>query len=387
MRVSGLTVLAGAALGAGTGLVRVGAQVTETAVGAAVGTTLAVVEPLAQVTFGAGRAVQAVVTGTSGNAVPSVAWSSGRRLHFDLHPMMSAQQLALYGADIAAAVTEVPAVSAAHVEGALGRLVVDRDPDADPQQVRAAVGGAVARVLSAPRTGAERGTSSAATSIAAVADPGDLLAIGVPLAAAALAAAAVVGAVVGKFSAVPAAPRAARAAVAVVRHQPRVLGLLEAQLGRVGADVLLSVASAAADGFGQSPVPPLLDSVQRVGQVAEAVRHRQCWERREPALASSHRPQAPVVPVTRSDATAGDADGSRHSWGPAAAGDVSHVMVDAAIDVAVDGRVPSLLTADAVTCVFLVDTLGEVGARARNLSRWLRPVGVKPLVSLPPVVG
>jgi cation-transporting ATPase I len=337
MRVPGLTVLAGAALGAGTGLVRVGAQVTETAVGAAVGTTLAVVEPLAQVTFGAGRAVQAVVTGTSGNAVPSVAWSSGRRLHFDLHPMMSAQQLALYGADIAAAVTEVPAVSAAHVEGALGRLVVDRDPDADPQQVRAAVGGAVARVLSAPRTGAERGTSSAATSIAAVADPGDLLAIGVPLAAAALAAAAVVGAVVGKFSAVPAAPRAARAAVAVVRHQPRVLGLLEAQLGRVGADVLLSVASAAADGFGQSPVPPLLDSVQRVGQVAEAVRHRQCWERREPALASSHRPQAPVVPVTRSDATAGDADGSRHSWGPAAAGDVSHVMVDAAIDVAVDG--------------------------------------------------
>jgi len=29
-----------------------------------------------------------------------------------------------------------------------------------------------------------------------------------------------------------------------------------------------------------------------------------------------------------------------------------------------DPRVPSLLTGDAVTCVFLVDTLGEVGARA-----------------------
>ena len=124
--------------------------------------------------------------------------------------------------------------------------------------------------------------------------------VAVPLAAAAMDVAAVAGAVAGKLGRFPAAPRAARAAVAVVRHQPRVVALLRARLGPVGADMVLTAATAAAHGWGQAPAVPLLDLAQRIGQLGEMVAYRQAWAVWEPVLAAVDRPRSfpsPVAPV------------------------------------------------------------------------------------------
>jgi len=52
-------------------------------------------------------------------------------------------------------------------------------------------------------------------------------------------------------------------------------------------------------------------------------------------------------------------------YGEAGPGEEGSVMiVTFELDGGGSSRVPSLLTGDAVTCVFLVDTLGEVGTRA-----------------------
>jgi len=266
----------------------------------------------------AGVGVATALLGSSESGTASVAWSSGRRLHLDLPPVVGA---AGQSAAVAAAAREVPGVASAHVEGALHRLVVDRDSSVDPDTVHhvaqqawhAAGGDRPGRVTAGP-----------------AADPGDPLAVAVPALAAVADVAAVVGAVAGRVARWPAAPRAAQAAVAVIQHQPRVVGLLEARVGRVGADVLINTATAAAHGFGQSPAAPLLDLAQRSAQVLEALAHRAAWARREPVLAAPHRPQAPPVPVL------GGSDRARRSSGLTRAGEASHVMVDAAVDVAVD---------------------------------------------------
>lgn len=311
-----------------------------TATGAAVGVGQVVTAPVARAVrsvagvgleiLSAGRTVVAggaVAVGAAtgllaapGAGLASVAWSAGRRLHLDLGAVgagMSADQVSA----VEAAVKQVPGVVTAHVEGALHRLVVDGDPSVDPDEVHRSM-------RRAWRAAGDTGPGQVMAGPAA--DPGDPLAVAVPALAALADVAAVVAAVTGRLVRLPAAPRAARAAVAVIQHQPRVVGLLEARLGRVGADVLLNTATAAAHGLGQSPAGPLLDLAQRSAQVLEALAHRQTWERREPSLASAQRPQAPAVPVR------GVRHRPRHSGGLARAGEVSHVMVDAVVDVAVD---------------------------------------------------
>ncbi|HEV7709731.1 MAG TPA: HAD-IC family P-type ATPase, partial [Asanoa sp.] len=58
------------------------------------------------------------------------------------------------------------------------------------------------------------------------------------------------------------------------------------------------------------------------------------WRDREPHLASTDRPQAPVVPVISSAGAKSQVP--RHSWAAAAAGEASHVVVGGAIDAAMD---------------------------------------------------
>ena len=166
------------------------------------------------------------------------------------------------------------------------------------------------------------------------ADPGDPLAILVPLTAAAFNAVAIGAAVTGWVVRLPAAPRTTRAAAALLNNQPRMVSLLESRLGRVGTDLALSASTAAANGLTQAVGTPLLNLAQRVLQISEAEAHRRRWRDREPQLASPDRPQAPVVPIISSAGAKSQAP--RHNWAAAAAGEASHVVVDGAIDAAID---------------------------------------------------
>ncbi|OOK75929.1 putative cation-transporting ATPase I domain protein [Mycobacterium kansasii] len=138
----------------------------------------------------------------------------------------------------------------------------------------------------------------------------------------------------GWFTRLPVAPRSARAAAALLNNQPRVVAVLESRLGRVGTDLALSASTAVASGLSQSVGTPLLNLAQRGLQLSEAAAHRQRWRAREPELASPDRPQAPVVPVISSAGP--DSHAPRHNWAATAAGDASHIVVDGAIDAAID---------------------------------------------------
>ncbi|MFI7664469.1 HAD-IC family P-type ATPase [Nocardia sp. NPDC049526] len=301
--------------GAGLEALCVGARTTTTGVW----TALAVASPVVAV----GRSVADGVLATVQRDA-SVAWSSGRRLHLDLAQLVPTADAVSVATEVAAEVSKVPGVAAVHVETTLGRLVVEREPHVRVEDVQQAVRKAAATL---DETGLPRTRPP-------VADPGDRLAIIVPVTAAALDVIAVGAAAVGALGRLPAAPRAARAAAAMLNHQPRVVSALEARLGRVGTDFVLNAVTAATNGLGQAPSGPLLDLAQRVAQVAEAVEHRRIWAAWEPDLARPSRPQAPAVTV-KSSAHA-ERDEPRHSWAAAAAGDVSHVVVDAAVDTALD---------------------------------------------------
>jgi cation-transporting ATPase I len=268
--------------------------------------------------------------GSADRIAPPVRWQSGRRVHLDLDPLLPFPNWNEHAAVVEEPVRRIPGVAAAHVEGALGRLVIELETEIDSAMVLDDVRDTVCCVAadlasagpkSAPRT-------------APFADPGNPLAILVPLTAAAMDAAAIGAAVTGWVVRLPVAPRSARAAVALLNHQPRVVAVLESRLGRVGTDIALSASTALANGLTQAVGTPLLDLAQRGLQISEAAAHRERWREREPELASPKRPQAPVVPVISS--AGANTQAPRHNWAAAAAGDVSHVMVGGAIDAAID---------------------------------------------------
>ncbi|TSE01498.1 cation-translocating P-type ATPase [Skermania sp. ID1734] len=256
---------------------------------------------------------------------PSVAWHTGRRVHLDLEPLLPFAHWSEYAEAVEEAVRKLPGVTSAHVERALGRLVVEHREQADAERIWGAVCAVLEPLKSEP--GGEPPSRTAP-----FADPGDPLALLLPVTAAAMDVVAIGAAVTGWVGRLPAVPRTARAAAAVLNHQPRVVSLLESHLGRVGTDILLSASMAVTHGLSQSVGGPALDLAQRGLQIAEAAAQRRTWRQREPDLASSDRPQAAVVPVISS----AGAEQPRHGWAVTAAGEVSHVVVDGAIDVAVD---------------------------------------------------
>jgi cation-transporting P-type ATPase I len=208
----------------------------------------------------------------------------------------------------------------------------DADNDAVLDQVREEVASIAADITLS-------GSGSAPNS-APFADPGNPLAILVPLSAAAMDLVALSAAFTGWVTRLPAAPRTTRAAAALINHQPRMVSILESRLGRVGTDIALSATTAAANGLTQSFGTPLIDLVQRSLQISEATAHRRVWRDREPQLASPERPQAPVVPIISSAGATSQAP--RHSWAAAAAGEASHVVVSGAIDSAIDSAKGSM---------------------------------------------
>ncbi len=333
MKIPGVTsVVAGVAGGA--------AQLVRAGVSTAAGAASAVQTLTGPVTDLAGPVVQSVAQ-TTGRAIgvsgvspagitPPVRWQSGRRVHLDLDPLLSFPAWHEHAPAVEEPVRRIAGVAAAHVEGALGRLVIELDSDADPDAVLDEIKETVCQVaadltLVAPKS---------PTRTAPFADPGNPLAILVPFSAAAMDVAAIGIAVTGWLGRLPVAPRSARAAAALLNHQPRIVGVLEARLGRVGTDVALSASTALANGLTQAVGTPMLDLAQRSLQVSEAVAHRQRWREREPELASPKRPQAPVVPVISSAGPRNQAP--RHNSAAASAGEVSHVVVGGAIDAAID---------------------------------------------------
>lgn len=340
MKIPGVSsVVAGVAGGA--------AQAVRAGVSTAAGAAGALQTMASPVTELAGPVIQSVAettgraigfggstNGSSARILPPVRWQSGRRVHLDLDPLLPFPRWDEYAAVVEEPVRRIPGVAKAHVEGSLGRLVVEFTHDADPAAVLDEVREAVVTVA---------GDIAPASSMSSppsppFADPGNPLAILVPLTAAALDIVAVSGAVTGWVARLPAAPKTTRAAAALINHQPRMVAILESRLGRVGTDIALAATTAAAYGLTQAIGTPLLDLTQRTLQISEATAHRRVWRDREAQLASPDRPQAPVVPVISS----AKSEVPRHSWAAAAAGEASHVVVGGSIDVAIDASKGSM---------------------------------------------
>ncbi|MFZ1165247.1 HAD-IC family P-type ATPase [Mycobacterium sp.] len=329
MRVPGVTAVVGGVAGGAVQMLQAGAQGVATAADAVQTLTGPVLDSVSQSTarvLGTGRSAN----GKRDGASATVRWQSGQRVHLDLDPLLPFPRWHEHAAVVEEPVRKIAGVANAHVEGALGRLVVEVDADADADDVldtvRDVVNAAAADLAAAGREPQIR--------IAPFADPGNPLAILVPLTAAAFDAVAIGAAVTGWVIRLPAAPKTTRAAAALLNHQPRMIAVLESRLGRVGTDLALSASTAAANGLTQAVGTPLLNLVERVLQISEAEAHRRRWRDREPQLASPTRPQAPVVPVISSAGAKSQA--SRHNWAAAAAGEASHVVVDGSIDAAID---------------------------------------------------
>src|ERR1700730_6044025 len=173
-------------------------------------------------------------TGSSSNGKPdgaaaTVGWQRGRRVHLALDPLLPFPRWHEHAAIVEEPVRKIPGVATAHVEGSLGRLVIELDDDTDSDavldRVRDVVASAAAE-LAAAGPGPQIRTAPPA-------DPGDPLAILVPLPAAAMDVVAIGAAVTGWVVRLPIAPRAARGAAAILNHQPRMVSVLESRLGRV----------------------------------------------------------------------------------------------------------------------------------------------------------
>ena len=335
MKIPGVADLVGTLTGGAVQAIQAGVNGAAGAVGAVQTLTSPVTElvgPVVQtVAHNTGRAIGlgGSLNGAPETVTPPVRWQSGRRVHLDLDPLLPFPRWHEYAPVIEEPVRRISGVDKAHVEGALGRLVIEVAEDADIDDVLDEVRDTAASVA-ADLIATESGPTPHS---APFADPGNPLAILVPLTAAAMDAVAVGAAVTGWFTRLPMAPRSARAAAALMNYQPRVVAVLESRLGRVGTDIALSGSTALAYGLSQSVGTPLLNLTQRGLQLSEAAAHRQRWREREPELASPSRPQAPVVPILSS---AADEHTPRHNWAAAAAGEASHVVVDGAIDAAID---------------------------------------------------
>src|SRR6202020_2923068 len=338
MKVPGVTALVGGVAGGAVQMVQAGVQGVTTAADAVQTLTGPVLDSVSQSTarlLGTSRPAN----GNRDGASATVRWQSGQRVHLDLDPLLPFPRWHEHAAVVEDPVRKIGGVANAHVEGALGRLVVEIDDgvDADDvlETVRDVVNSAAADLAAAGREPQIR--------TAPFADPGNPLAVLVPLTAAAFDAVAIGAAVTGWVIRLPAAPKTTRAAAALLNNQPRMVAVLESRLGRVGTDLVLSASTAAANGLTQSVGTPLLNLVERVLQVSEAEAHRRRWRDREPQLASPDRPQAPVVPVISS--TGAKTQAPRHNWAAAAAGEASHGVGDGAIDAGIQAANGSLIAA------------------------------------------
>src|SRR6202040_2839597 len=176
MKVPGVAAVVGGITGGAVQMLQAGVQ--------SVASTADTVETLA------GPVVQSVShstsrflgLGNSSNGAPdretaTVRWQSGQRVHLDLDPLLPFPRWHEHAPVVEDPVRKIAGVASAHVEGALGRLVVEIDDGVDADEVletvRDVVNSAAADLAAAGREPEIR--------TAPFADPGNPLAVLVPL--------------------------------------------------------------------------------------------------------------------------------------------------------------------------------------------------------------
>src|SRR5271156_6914284 len=134
MRVPGVTAVVGGITGGAVQMLQAGAQgvadVAET-VQTLTGPVLDTVSHSSSRLLGIGGSAN----GKRDGASATVRWQSGRRVHMDLDPLLPFPRWHEHAVVVEEPVRKVPGVATAHVEGSLGRLVIELEDDADSDAV------------------------------------------------------------------------------------------------------------------------------------------------------------------------------------------------------------------------------------------------------------
>ncbi|WP_228771794.1 cation-translocating P-type ATPase [Actinokineospora iranica] len=223
-------------------------------------------------------------------------WQTGSLVHVPLSlPGEPPERAREPIARAVAAVLDHPDVLSAYWDGGLARLVVRVAEDAAGDRVADEVSELAQRHGLAVADPEPR------------AHPGDLAEIRTSAIALALATAGLTAALTGRMFWLRRPPRPAAAALTVAREDPRLRALLCDKLGAGNTEVVLAAASAAVNGFGQSPTDVLLDTSLRAGQLFDAVARVHAFERAHDTLCVPERESverravprpAPSDPVT-----------------------------------------------------------------------------------------
>ncbi|MER7838111.1 cation-translocating P-type ATPase [Streptomyces sp. NPDC096040] len=212
-------------------------------------------------------------------------WRCGTRAHLALRAADPGQARAAGGlrklaGHVAAVLSEHPDVLFAYWDEGLGRLVVAVAGETVTDDV----------VERAAELAARHGLVAAGDAAEEVTHPADPEGI---RAALATLAADLVGTgigVAGYALRLPPSPRAVTAVVTVLRENPRFRGLVRARLGADATDLLLTCASAAAHGAGQTPTALLLDGALRGCQLADTMARAAAFELFHDELCNPDRP-------------------------------------------------------------------------------------------------
>src|SRR5271165_7551265 len=124
MKVPGVAAIVGGITGGAVDMLQAGVNGVATAAGTMQMLAGPVVNSVSQST------ARALGTGGSSNGKPdgaaaTVRWQSGRRVHLDLDPLLPFPRWHEHAAIVEEPVRKLPGVATAHVEGSLGRLVIE----------------------------------------------------------------------------------------------------------------------------------------------------------------------------------------------------------------------------------------------------------------------
>src|ERR1700758_4244962 len=124
MKVPGVAAVIGGITGGAVQMLQAGVEGVANTAGAMQTLAGPVVNSVSQST------ARVLGTGSSSNGKPdgaaaTVRWQSGRRVHLDLDPLLPFPRWHDHAAIVEEPVRRIPGVASAHVEGSLGRLVVE----------------------------------------------------------------------------------------------------------------------------------------------------------------------------------------------------------------------------------------------------------------------
>ncbi|CAL9632208.1 HAD-IC family P-type ATPase [Streptomyces sp. enrichment culture] len=211
-------------------------------------------------------------------------WRAGHRVHLALHSPDGA--VAPLARRAAAELLDHPDVLTAYWDDGLSRLVVTAVTDAAGDRVTGHAVELAARLGLTEDADPEEQLGTG--------HPGDPRDVRIAAAGLLLDAAGVAGALAGRSLRLPRSPKAATAAVTLLRENPRFRALLGRRFGHSGMELLLAAANAAAHGAAQSPVSLVLDGLLRTGQLAEATARAAAFETLHDDICGERRTSLPA---------------------------------------------------------------------------------------------